>query len=239
MNGNDGWVKIYRSLIENPKFTRSSRLALWVYILLSVNHTQKKTFFNGKEITLNPGQGLFSTPDLARKLCLSVSVIRRSLDWFESEQQIEQQKTSHGTVITVVNWDKYQKSEQPNEQQVNNQRTTSEQPVNNLPIIKECKNEINKEIYKENDDFSEVAKAFEANFPCALNSFNASQLNDAINEFGKEAVLFGIRTARAKNVSKVSYIRTVAMNESRRRENGNNSNGSADAEFVLPFRQTL
>jgi DNA-binding transcriptional regulator YhcF (GntR family) len=137
---NCGWIKVHRSLIDNPKRVRSSRLALWLYILLSVNHAPGKTFLCGKEITLNPGQGVFSTPDLAKKLCESVSVIRRSLEWFESEQQIEQRKTNQGTVITVLNWDKYQQSEQPNEQQVNNERTTGEQRVNNLPIIRECNN---------------------------------------------------------------------------------------------------
>ena len=137
---NCGWIKVHRSLIENPKRVRSSRLALWLYILLSVNHAPGKTFLCGKEIDLKPGQGVFSTPDLAKKLCEPISVIRRSLEWFESEQQIEQQKTNQGTVITVLNWDKYQASEQPSEQRVNNERTTSEQRVNNLPIIKECNN---------------------------------------------------------------------------------------------------
>ena len=144
----NGWIKVYRSLIDNPKRIRSSRLALWIYILLSVNYAPGKTFLCGKEITLNPGQGVFSTPDLARKLCEPVSVIRRSLEWFESEQQIEQRKTNQGTVITVLNWDKYQQSEQPSEQLVNNDRTTSEQRVNNLPIIKELKkNKKEKKIY--------------------------------------------------------------------------------------------
>lgn len=138
---NCGWIKVHRSLIDNPKRVRSSRLALWLYILLSVNHAPGKTYLCGKEIDLKPGQGVFSTPDLAKKLCEPISVIRRSLEWFESEQQIEQRKTNQGTVITVLNWDKYQASEQPSEQRVNNERTTSEQRVNNLPIIKEQENE--------------------------------------------------------------------------------------------------
>lgn len=138
-----GWVKIHRSLIDNPKLTRSSRLALWIYILLSVDHFGSKAFLGGKEIDLKPGQGIFSTPDLSRKLGESVSVIRRNLNWFESEQQIEQLKTSHGTVITVLNWDKYQNCEQPIEQPLNNRRTTTEQPQNNLPIIRECNNDNN------------------------------------------------------------------------------------------------
>ena len=120
----NGWIKLYRSTIENPKLTRAARLALWVYILLSVNHYDSKAYLCGKEIALKAGQGVFSTPDLSKKLGVSVSVIRRSLDWLESEQQIEQQKTTKGTVITVLNWGKYQECEQQNEQQENNKRTT-------------------------------------------------------------------------------------------------------------------
>ena len=125
----NGWVKIHRSVIDNPKLTRSSRFSVWMYILLAVTHTETKAYLCGKEIVLNPGQGVFSTPDLAHKLALSVSVIRRVLDWLESEQQIEQQKTTKGTVITVLNWGKYQQSEQQSEQQKNNKRTTREQPT--------------------------------------------------------------------------------------------------------------
>jgi hypothetical protein len=62
-----------------------------------------------------------------------VSKVRRILETFENEQQIEQLKTAKGTVITVLNWGKYQQREQLNEQQVNNCCTTDEQLMNNLP----------------------------------------------------------------------------------------------------------
>lgn len=145
----NGWVKMHRSMIDNPKLTRSSRFSVWMYILLAVTHTETKAYLCGKEIVLNPGQGVFSTPDLAHKLALSVSVVRRVLDWLESEQQIEQQKTTKGTVITVVNWQKYQQGEQQSEQQENNKRTTSEQQVNNLPYYKRTLKNLNngKKVY--------------------------------------------------------------------------------------------
>jgi hypothetical protein len=52
--------------------------------------------------------------------------VQRILKTFKSEQQIEQQTTSRNRLITIVAWNEYQKSEQQNEQQVNNKRTTSE-----------------------------------------------------------------------------------------------------------------
>ena len=136
---NAGWIKLHRSIKDSPKLIKATNLALWVYILLSVSHTEEKEFLCGKEIVLQPGQGVFSTPDLAKKLNVNITGIRRALDWLESEHQIEQQKTTKGTVITVVNWDRYQNIEQQNEQQMNNNRTTNEQQMNNLPIIKRNK----------------------------------------------------------------------------------------------------
>ena len=135
----NGWVKIHRKILDNPSLRRLDYLGLWVYILLSVNHDETRELFAGKEIVLKPGQGIFSTPTLSKELDLSVSKVRRILETFENEQQIEQRKSNQGTVITVVNWEKYQQREQPSEQRVNNERTTSEQRVNNLPIIQECK----------------------------------------------------------------------------------------------------
>ena len=41
----------------------------------------------------------------------------------EMQKQIEQQKSNKNRLITVLNYDIYQKSEQQNEQQLNNNRT--------------------------------------------------------------------------------------------------------------------
>lgn len=198
---NCGWIKVHRSLIENPKRVRSSRLALWLYILLSVNHAPGKTYLCGKEIDLKPGQGVFSTPDLAKKLCEPVSVIRRSLEWFESEQQIEQRKTNQGTVITVLNWDKYQAGEQPSEQRENNERTTSEQRVNNLPIIKECNNGNNgknttpaeeEPQQSEYKTFTEKWNALPLHNIVSLKGKRLDMLRARVKEYGMDEVLKAI-----------------------------------------------
>jgi hypothetical protein len=87
------------------------------------------------------------------------------LKYLEIEQQIEQQKTTKFTIITILNWDRYQENEQQSEQQVNNKRTTSEQQVNTNKNVKNDKNvendkkTISKDIGKTNQsnpDINEV-----------------------------------------------------------------------------------
>ena len=59
------------------------------------------------------------------------------LKLFESEHQIEQQKTNKFTIITILSYDEYNKPEQQNEQQMNNKRTTNEQQMNTSKEFKE------------------------------------------------------------------------------------------------------
>ena len=61
----------------------------------------------------------------------------------KTEQQIKQQKSSKNRLISIANWIDYQDSEQQNGQQLNNDRTTTEQQLNTLQECKEEKNDNN------------------------------------------------------------------------------------------------
>lgn len=101
----------------------------------------------GKErITLEPGQLVTSRKSLSEKTKVSESKIERILKLFKNEQQVEQQSYSTNRIITVLNWHKYQESEQQTEQQVNSEWTASEQQVNTNKNIKNLKNKRIKEI---------------------------------------------------------------------------------------------
>jgi hypothetical protein len=67
------------------------------------------------------------------------SKVERILKHFKSEQQIEQQNCGKFRIISILNWNKYQASEQEIEQQVNNTRTTGEQQVNTDKKVKKEK----------------------------------------------------------------------------------------------------
>jgi len=145
------YIKSFRKLIDNPVVWKDNdHLAMWIYLLHTVNWSPSDTMFDNKRITLNPGQGIYGRKSLALKLRISESKCERVLTLFKNEQQIEQQTSSKNRLITIVNWSSYQKSEQPNGQQVDNKRTTSGQPVDTLKEYKELKN--NKNTNKEGND---------------------------------------------------------------------------------------
>lgn len=151
-----GWVKVYRKLLDDPIVCKDSDyLAVWIYILLEATHKNIDALFQKERITLNPGQLITGRKSISKKLHISESKVQRILKTFEIEQQIEQQTSTQNRLITILKWESYQQSEQQTEQQVNNERTTSEQRVNTNKNVKNEKNEKNERIKDSNNIMSE------------------------------------------------------------------------------------
>lgn len=152
MSEHQGWIKLHRKTKQCSFYKNPDAFLLWCHILLSVNH-QEKTFLHGNQmVTLKPGQILTGRKALSAETGIQELKVKRLLDLFESEHQIEQQKTNKYSIITVLRWDEYQIIEQQNEQQMNNKRTTDEQQMNTNKNDKNEKNdkeELKKEINKE------------------------------------------------------------------------------------------
>ncbi len=137
----NGWIKLFRSLWDNPVVTvDADHVAVWIWLLCNATHKPHDTIFAGKRITLQPGQLITGRRKVARETKVDESKVYRILKRFKSEQQIEQRTDRQCSLISILNWDKYQQSEQRNEQRVNNDCTTSEQRVNTK---QECKNDKN------------------------------------------------------------------------------------------------
>lgn len=127
----DGYVKAYRKMLSNPVVMKDAEhFAVWMWLLLNATHGSYDTIFKGEKITLSNGQMVTGRVKIAQELKISESKVERILKSFESEHQIEQQKSNKNRLITVVKWREYQKSEQQNEQQLNNNWTTTEQQLN-------------------------------------------------------------------------------------------------------------
>jgi hypothetical protein len=127
----EGWVCLYRKILENPIICKDSDyFAVWCYLLLSATHKKTSALFKGKKIVLLPGQLITGRKSIAKKFKIDESKVQRILKTLENEQQIEQQTSSQNRLITIINWYQYQEIEQQNAQQVNNECTTSEQRVN-------------------------------------------------------------------------------------------------------------
>ena len=51
-----GYIKLHRSMLDNPISKKSDYAWLWVILLLKANHKESKFVFNNKIVVLKPGQ---------------------------------------------------------------------------------------------------------------------------------------------------------------------------------------
>lgn len=137
----NGWVKIHRKTLDNPVVMKdAAHMAVWFYLLLNASHDEHRTVFNGKVITLQAGQLVTGRKKIADALSLDESKVRRILNLFENDRMIDQQTTNGGRLISLLNWESYQNSDQQNDQRVTNERPTSDQRVTTIQEYKELKN---------------------------------------------------------------------------------------------------
>lgn len=130
-NYQTGWIKIFRSVMKKGWFIKGDYFKLWCYMLMQATHKEREYMWNGELIILQPGQFITGRKKMALETGIHEASIERALTYFEKiEQQIEQQKSSTSRLISIVNWQSYQTSEQLFEQPLNNGRTTVEQPLN-------------------------------------------------------------------------------------------------------------
>lgn len=143
-----GWIKIHRKMLANPVvFKDPDHLAVWMYLLLTASHKKHKTLFGGKPVYIEAGQLITGRLKIARETKVEQHKVDRILKLFKTAQLIEQRAERYGSIISILNWDKYQNIEQQSEQRVSNERATSEQRVSTIQECKEGK-EGNKNIFK-------------------------------------------------------------------------------------------
>ena len=152
---NNGYIKLYRQILKNPVVCKDSdHFAIWVYLLLNATHNNLDAMFNGKRITLNAGQLITGRKSISSELHIDESKVRRVLNLFEIDQQISRQRSNKNSLITILKWSLYQGSDQQNEQQVTNNRPTSDQQVTTNNNVKNVNNDKNEEL--KNKDYAQV-----------------------------------------------------------------------------------
>lgn len=171
MNEQDGWIKLHRKTLDNPVCMKDAEyFAVWCWLLLNASYTPETKWFKGKKIELKEGQILTTLDEISRVLSIKQSKVVRILNLLKNEKQIEKQTSNRNTLISVVNWEKFQSSEKQNGKLSKTERKTSEKPAENLPIIKE---------YKEYKEYKEGGVGGEQRFCYATHS-NVQNLNHVI-----------------------------------------------------------
>lgn len=210
-----GWIKSYRKTLDNPIICKDTdHIAIWMYLLWSATHQPISKLFGGKRITLNPGQLITGRKSISKQFNISESKVQRVLKTFEIEQQIEQQTSNRSRLISILNWNEYQCSEQQNEQQVNNKRTTSEhkQEHKNIRSNKDTNVSMSNEQANSTQDgidykglinfFNQKTNGVFGNVRYPISDKRRSSVRARIREHGKEAFAEMIEMAINSNFLK-------------------------------------
>ena len=151
MNTANGWVKLYRCLLDDPiwQCSTSEQKVILVTLLLMANHAERKWEWNGMPYQCQPGQMITSLKSIHAKCCKKISIqkIRTALERFEKMGFLNKQSNKQNTLITICNWSAYQSYDGP-ANTVDNTRVTNESHTDNKHVtpnknVKNNKNEKN------------------------------------------------------------------------------------------------
>lgn len=141
-----GYVKLWRKCLDSGLLKNPTAWQLFGYLLLKATHRAHRQLVGGMVFDLQPGDVIFGRSKAADDLCVGEQSIRTALKLLEKLEIVTSKSTNKCTVISFVNWYRYQ-DEQPAPNQQTNQHLTSNQPAPNQHLTTN-KNERKKENIK-------------------------------------------------------------------------------------------
>lgn len=110
MGKDKGYIKLYRSILDNPlwKHEPFSKGQAWIDLLLLANHKDIKILQGADFVTYKRGTVTTSIPKLEYRWHWSKNKIRSYLKALERDGMITQKGTAKGTTLTIVNYSFYQ-----------------------------------------------------------------------------------------------------------------------------------
>jgi DNA replication protein DnaD len=136
MNTHNGWIKLYRCLLEDPLWqcgTNEQKIIL-VTLLLMANHAEAKWQWQGRPYHCQPGQMITSLANIQEKVGKRISLfqIRYALKRLECMGFLVNKSSKTGRLITICNWERYQSKEQTVHNDVAQIVSTSSQDRHNI-----------------------------------------------------------------------------------------------------------
>lgn len=127
MKNKTGWIMLHRKILENPISSKPAWAWLWVVLLLLANHDENEDFiWNGELKPLKKGQFITGRKKLSNITGIAETTIEDILRFLERQQNIRQQKTTKYRLITILNWEKYQKSDTKSDNKATTKRQQSD-----------------------------------------------------------------------------------------------------------------
>lgn len=106
--GDNGWIKLDRDIQSHWVYTDAFIFKAWVDLIMIANHKESKIVFDGNLLTIKRGQHMTSIRKLSDRWECTPRKVIKTLKMFRDEGMIFMDSTKRGTLLTIVNYGKYQ-----------------------------------------------------------------------------------------------------------------------------------
>lgn len=120
-----GWICVHRQLVDNPIFKNDKLFRVFMYCILKASHTDHEQLVGDSVVSVKRGQLVTGRKALSSATGLSEQNIRTAVLKLEKMGILTSNPTNKFSIISIVNWDKYQQT---------NQQVTSNQPASNQQV---------------------------------------------------------------------------------------------------------
>ena len=104
-----GWIKLHRQLLNHWIFIDPVALKIWIYLLLIVNHEEKKVLIGGELMAIKAGQTITSIRKIAAETDTSRYKVSRTLEAMKKDGMITTKNIQHGTLVNISNYKRFQR----------------------------------------------------------------------------------------------------------------------------------
>lgn len=114
----DGFIIVHRKIMDSFVFQNPYYLKLWMYCMLKASYKERSVYVGTTQVSLNIGQFVWGRKEAAADLNRglkesekkSVSTWENLLKKMEKEEMVTRKTTNKFTIVTIVNYEFYQKN---------------------------------------------------------------------------------------------------------------------------------
>lgn len=187
----EGWIKLHRKLRENPIYSNSVAVHVWVECLLRASHSDNALFLHRQKQPLKAGQFVMGRDEFGKSINASGSTAWFWLQQFKVDSMVDIKSSNKGSIITILKWRDYQIPDS----KPDSQRTTDEQQMNtnkNDNNVKNDKNSTLRPVVAENTEgivkMIDIFKQMNPLINFGNKTFRKSA-SELIDEFGEGVAL--------------------------------------------------
>ncbi len=161
----NGYIKLHRSIMDWRWYDDPNTFRLFVHLLLKANHAPKEW----RNVKVERGQVLTGLHSLSKETALSVRSVRTAIEHLISTGEVTRQATNQYSLITVVNYAKYQDrpcdSDKPSDNQNDKQATSERQATDKRPTTNKNDKKNKKDKNDKKDTYIDRFPDFWAAYP--------------------------------------------------------------------------